>query len=281
MKNCLLKALIVLMIIPTLAVAQFDTFPGVVRVDNVEAMPGTQFGVAVRLTGNTLGIAGLQLPLRFESPYLTVDSVSFGGSLKKSGMETSAQIDNQSDTLSISYYPNYSSSSIVSIDAPGGVLATVYFSLSIDAPTGLIEIDSVYHGNSEVVWSGIGFVDTEGMGIHLPQEFVSGGIVVLSPTAVEDGDEVTSLPARLNLAQNYPNPFNPTTLIEFSLPQAGLVRLEVFNVLGQRVAMPIDKSLGAGMHTIEYDASSQPSGIYFYRITQHEKTETKKMILVK
>ena len=63
------------------------------------------------------------------------------------------------------------------------------------------------------------------------------------------------LPARLQLGQNYPNPFNPATIIPYQLPAPGRVRLEVFNILGQRVATLVDGARPAGFHTATWNAT--------------------------
>lgn len=89
------------------------------------------------------------------------------------------------------------------------------------------------------------------------------------------------MPEQFGLGQNYPNPFNPTTEISFSLPGASTVTLEVFNVKGQRVEVLANGSYTAGNHTITWDASSMPSGMYFYRLTTNSFVETKKMMLLK
>jgi len=94
------------------------------------------------------------------------------------------------------------------------------------------------------------------------------------------------LPSEYELKQNYPNPFNPTTIISFSLPRASSVRLEIYNVLGQRVSTLIDGELKAGDHDISWDGQDgfgQPvaTGIYFYRLKAGEFVDTKKMILLK
>jgi len=90
-----------------------------------------------------------------------------------------------------------------------------------------------------------------------------------------------TLPTEFALNQNYPNPFNPTTEISFSLPSASDVKLEVYNIMGQRVVTLADGYLEAGRHATIWDASSVASGIYFYRLTANEFVETKKMVLLK
>ncbi len=89
------------------------------------------------------------------------------------------------------------------------------------------------------------------------------------------------IPEALELFPNHPNPFNPTTTISFNLPEAAHVRLDVYNVAGQRVASLLDESRRAGVHSVVFEASSLSSGIYFYRLMAGNKTEIKKMILIR
>ena len=99
--------------------------------------------------------------------------------------------------------------------------------------------------------------------------------------------KVTGLvPTDYNLTQNYPNPFNPTTYISFSLPQAEKVKLEIYNLLGQKVITLLDNEMQAGSHTINWDGKNDRgeevgSGIYFYRIAIGQFSQTKKMLLLR
>jgi hypothetical protein len=104
-------------------------------------------------------------------------------------------------------------------------------------------------------------------------------VKVLVPTGVDD--DPSGLPTAFALAQNYPNPFNPVTVIDFALPKSGQVKLEVFNVLGQLVETLVDKSMPAGNHSVDFNASSKPSGVYFYRLTHQFGSQTRKMVLLK
>jgi hypothetical protein len=83
------------------------------------------------------------------------------------------------------------------------------------------------------------------------------------------------------LSQNYPNPFNPTTNIAFSLPNSSHVKLSVFNVLGQEVAILANSPFSQGEHTLSFDASALSSGLYFYRIEAGTFRATKSMTLIK
>ena len=78
-----------------------------------------------------------------------------------------------------------------------------------------------------------------------------------------------ALPETFTLAQNYPNPFNPATTISYDLPERSDVRLEVFNMLGQRVALLADGQVQSGSHSVVFDASNLSSGTYIARISAH------------
>jgi hypothetical protein len=87
-------------------------------------------------------------------------------------------------------------------------------------------------------------------------------------------------PAKFHLSQNYPNPFNPRTTIAFSLPSPGRVVIEIYNLIGQRINILLDKVMPAGEYHIEFDASQLPSGLYFYRMTATDYQAVKKMVLM-
>jgi hypothetical protein len=97
-----------------------------------------------------------------------------------------------------------------------------------------------------------------------------------SATGTEAG-----VPSTFQLQQNYPNPFNPTTTIEYALPEAANVKLEVFNTLGQRVRVLVDESQQAGSHRIEFQADGLPSGVYFYKLQAGSHASVRQMTLLK
>jgi uncharacterized delta-60 repeat protein len=92
---------------------------------------------------------------------------------------------------------------------------------------------------------------------------------------------LNNAPPEFKLNDNFPNPFNPTTNIEFIIPSSSLVKLAVYDMLGREVQTLVNGQLNAGTHNAQWNASSYPSGVFFYRITAGNFTETKKMILVK
>lgn len=81
--------------------------------------------------------------------------------------------------------------------------------------------------------------------------------------------------------KNYPNPFNPETNISYNLKTAGNVKITVYDKLGREIAVLIDGAQSEGDHTVTFNASSLPSGVYFYRVKTSDKTEVKKMVLAK
>ena len=103
--------------------------------------------------------------------------------------------------------------------------------------------------------------------------------VAFSGLTSVSGDK--NMPRVFALDQNYPNPFNPSTTIEYSLPEAGQVRLEVFNAIGERVAMLVDSRQDAGTYRSSFDASVLPSGVYLYRLSAGANVSVKRMMLMK
>lgn len=94
-------------------------------------------------------------------------------------------------------------------------------------------------------------------------------------------DEMSGIPTSFQLKQNYPNPFNPTTTITIGLPEDSRVKVAVYNLIGQEMALVIDKRMSAGYHNLEFDASSLKSGVYLYRLEADNFVQVKKMVLIK
>jgi hypothetical protein len=99
-------------------------------------------------------------------------------------------------------------------------------------------------------------------------------------TSIEKSEEV-DLPVQFSLSQNYPNPFNPVTTINFSIPEEAKVTLSVYNQLGERIAILVNKTLEAGSHSATWNAVKFPSGIYFYEIRTANFSGVKKLLLLK
>lgn len=117
---------------------------------------------------------------------------------------------------------------------------------------------------------------------------ISGSFTFYSASAVYsdtpvsiDEDPVPETANEIKLHQNYPNPFNPVTTISYELPAATDVRLEIFDLLGRRVALLVDGRVSGGYHDVTFDASSLSSGIYLYQLQTGSATLSNQMMLIK
>ena len=103
-------------------------------------------------------------------------------------------------------------------------------------------------------------------------------LLVASPNYKE---VILDSPELIELNQNYPNPFNPATTISFFIPEAVKIKLSVFNVVGQPIAVLEEGTLNAGEYQYEWNATGYPSGMYIYQLEVGNKVMTRKMTLVK
>ncbi|HLG33006.1 MAG TPA: T9SS type A sorting domain-containing protein, partial [Ignavibacteriaceae bacterium] len=94
-------------------------------------------------------------------------------------------------------------------------------------------------------------------------------------------DENNQLVNEFSLFQNYPNPFNPTTNIGFRIAKFDFVKLTVYDILGNEISVLVNEEKPAGNYEVTFDASSLPSGIYFYRLQAGRFIQSKKMVLLK
>ncbi len=130
--------------------------------------------------------------------------------------------------------------------------------------------------------------DTKLASFNSAADWNLGHAKYMSEGGVPDGITTapSTLPGNYQLDQNYPNPFNPSTMIRYSLPQAGIVKLVVYDILGREVRTLVNGAMSAGQQETEWDGKNSNgktvgSGIYFYRLTAGRFTATRKMTLVK
>jgi hypothetical protein len=147
----------------------------------------------------------------------------------------------------------------------------------------------------EINWEKIAFVPgfgttTEAKTYSFSEENVSTGVYKYRLKQTDfDGtfeysneiEVVVTAPVEYALKQNYPNPFNPATQIKFSIPEAGFVKMEVYNLVGEKVATLINKEMNSGYHTIDFNAEDISSGVYVYTLSVNDFVTSKKMILMK
>ncbi len=93
--------------------------------------------------------------------------------------------------------------------------------------------------------------------------------------------EEPTYPAGFRLSQNYPNPFNPTTEIRYQTSEVSRVTLDVFDMLGRKVATLVDEVQGSGFKIVEFNASELAGGVYFYRLTAGSFVETRKLMVIR
>ncbi len=162
---------------------------------------------------------------------------------------------------------------------PQGVSSLCDLYVTGGVVTGLMPLDKPADGLNNP-WI---YLVSEGMPAEV--SLLPGEIRVDEQTSVDD-DDPRLLPESFSLSQNYPNPFNMATTIEFRLPGTSVVRLEVFNILGQTVRLLVSEQLAAGDHLIQWDGlvrggADAPSGVYFYRLKAGSFTCVRKMVLLK
>jgi hypothetical protein len=117
-------------------------------------------------------------------------------------------------------------------------------------------------------------ISPDGLADHLAH----GDVFILPKSGVVGEEEI---PTEFALTQNFPNPFNPTTEIQYAIPSASNVKLEIFNITGEKVATLVDGFKNEGTYKVNFNAASLPSGMYLYRINAGSFVQTRKMILLK
>ncbi len=181
----------------------------------------------------------------------------------------------------------------VDFNSPGNYIARIFYQNTNGAQTGNVYLD----GSAVASLSYKSNTDSTGLDMVSPLFNVASAgthtigisgnninadwlqIVQRTVSAVRNGGQH---PNGYNLAQNYPNPFNPTTQINFTLAKTSNVKLIVYNILGQQVTTLINsRIMSAGEHSIQFDAHSLASGVYFYRLEAGDFTMVKKMMLLK
>ncbi len=179
-------------------------------------------------------------------------------------------------------------------DNPGSVNSSLYYSYSTDAGTTWAtnvrlsqsfdphagwpnqnKMGDYYHMVSDSTGAHLAWAATFG-----GEQNVYYGHISFPLTGV-NGQNPGQSPASFSLSQNYPNPFNPSTMIQFALPHASFVKLTVFNLLGEQVATIVSDRFEAGTHTVRWDASGLPSGVYFFQLHADEFTQTKRLVVLR
>lgn len=263
--------------------AESPYYSGKIIIENKTVAPGQSFILRVLLDNSDFDLTGLKIPLRISSSKITCSYVGFGGSIKNPEMSSYYKIDGRS--IDIAYIPAVIDPLAV-ISTDSGMIATLYLTVAAGAPDENVTIAPVneltpvsFGGHTIYKSKRLETTDATGQYILTPQ-FEGGNVNIRLSSGVDDegGDMV---PMEFALHQNYPNPFNPTTHIAFDLPARSFVSLDVYDLLGRRVATLAEGIMESGRHELDWDASGHPSGMYLYRLKTDGATQTKKMILMK
>jgi Secretion system C-terminal sorting domain/Cytochrome c554 and c-prime len=158
-------------------------------------------------------------------------------------------------------------------DADGNV------SISNSNVEGMTLTPAIMRGGYVYIW----IEEDRSLGVHNPAFTVS-----LIKAAMDELGGVTSfeypksgIPQAYQLSQNYPNPFNPSTTIEYTIPEQSNVKITIYDALGKEVEVLFNGEQSAGLHRLDWNASSYASGIYFYRMNTGSFAQVKKMLLLK
>ena len=184
---------------------------------------------------------------------------------------------------------------------PGGRIAVSSFStpnsgLTILDSTGVfVNRLTAITGNRGVFLLGNGhYMVTNSAGVH-EIDSVSGSVIRTIVTGssfqyvsyynpdilVATGNNNSTIPGTFALYPNYPNPFNPVTKIKYQVPVTGLVKITVFDVLGNEITVPVNEIKTAGNYETVFNGAGLASGVYYYKMEAGDFSSTMKMILVK
>jgi hypothetical protein len=150
---------------------------------------------------------------------------------------------------------------------------------------------SIYDAGNKSFVKGIGLI-TFTASLHAPGGIYGYKSIILKGCRINGivyGDTSLTLirelkneiPSYYNLFQNYPNPFNPNTSIRYQVSSIKIIKLVVYDLLGKEVEVLVNENQKPGTYEVSWDGSNYPSGMYFYRLTAGDFSETKKMVLVK
>lgn len=184
----------------------------------------------------------------------------------------------------------------MNVNIGSGVTGTCYFVWVPATP--VVYILGSNGGIKRSTDNGVSWVTTPTPGVtnltHF--DFMHSGMVVYGYAVSSNGNIIkladtlniltginsnNNFPKEYSLSQNYPNPFNPSTNISFSIPQSTIVKISVFDILGREVYSPVNEFKQAGSYDVTIDAGRLGSGVYYYRMTAGDFTDTKKMIVLK
>ncbi len=265
-----------------LALAQDTGVKDTCYVDRItKVLPGTPVVMNVYIV-NDESLGAFAIPLAFPDTAtdldITLDSVSFVDTRAAAAPYRTdtppPSIDNAQNIVNV--FAVWFVGALPPGNVASGPVAKMYFT------TGSSWDSTQYVPVDTITWPPVQELE------FTPSKFGSIGFMPVFWKGALEVREVNtpSIPTVFSLSQNYPNPFNPKTLIRFTLPKDSWVKMEVYNILGQKVRTLVDEKLTAGVKEVEWDSKDVngfevASGIYFYRIKADDFSDIKKMVMLK
>ena len=255
----------VLITLLTLSIIAY-AFPGYIGYSGAPGSQGTCASTCHGSSGGTMQVTGF--PSEYTPGNSYIITVSHNGGSTITNFNGSCRIGSGQQNAGV---------------ISAGTNTVVY---NVGSETNGIHFSTNYHSSGTFNWTapsiGTGFVK---LYIAGQQGSKSGPNTALVLTSNENTTSVHGIngntPTKLTLSQNYPNPFNPETIIEYSVPQEGHLKLEIFDITGQKIETLFDGFQETGYYTIAWNASEYSSGVYLYRLTLEDRIITKRMTLLK
>jgi hypothetical protein len=263
------KILVFFMLLVTTGLGQTVS----IQVETKTVEPSTASYLSITCNSD-VSLAGVVIPLRFGANNdIIIDSVSFQYTLATGSFYLQSQVTDINREGFIKVIPKIVSP-VPTFPSGWGEICRIYFRTTTFAANAYVPVDTFYY---PTLYEQLEVSDAYGTTIY--PSFTPGGIRILQATPVEDTD--AEIPEQFSLGQNFPNPFNPSTQIVFSLKQTDHTRLDVYDIAGHCLTTLVDGRYSAGEHAVIWDAGSQPSGVYFYRLTTNSGVLVRKMLLIK
>lgn len=268
-RKMLVTFILVLFLVPAAMAAESFKFV------TAKAAPATEDGLVVPVdVTNAQDLVAMDIPLSF-SEGATLDKVVFTDRVKSFEFQI-ANVDNEKRQVVIGLISMVTGEK-PDMPAGSGAVAELHFILepgvnSVEITP--IELENPNHSLT-YYWNDYTNGRPEVQSVH--PEVEAGQVFYANATAI---------PSEFALHQNTPNPFNPTTKLSYDMAQPGDVKISVFNVLGQNVIDLVDGYRDAGRYEVIWDGKDNTgaqvaSGVYFYRISTGQFSDTKKMLLLK
>ena len=247
--------------------------------ENVHTTVGAKGFVRFYASSN-VPLSGLRIPIKLESTALIIDSVVVGPLTSSSLFNIQILFTEANRRGFVNILPKLGGSPATFVPYDEEVLR-IYYYVKPGTTESSAPVDTFYHRFFDAnfwIIEQIEASDELGLVTYHP-DFQSGMIWIDQATDVEE--DGNNLPLHFALDQNFPNPFNPTTTIAFSTDRREHVRLEIFDILGRSVATLVDGVLPSGRYEQAWEANSEPSGTYFYRLSTSNGVILRKMTLLK